>query len=689
MLYPLMKIDAFASFFRPLLAAVSVSAVLALSSPLFGADVDLIPRDLLFGNPTRSSPQLSPDGTMLAFLAPRDGVMNLWVCPIGKLEEAKPLTAEKSRPLPFYFWSTNSEDLLYVQDSAGDENYLLYGANARTGVARKLTDFPKTRVNLYGTSWVRPDEVVIGLNNRDAKWHDAWLLNIKSGALTLLYENKDNLSGYILDDSLQLRYGVRSRPDGGWEMLKFGGEGKKLEVYTTVEYEDSDNTSLAGLTQDGKTLYLRDSRGRDKSVLKSINVDTGAEAILAEDPRVDIGGAFRHPVTGRVEGYRVSYLRSEWHALDATREADFAFLSANVQGEWNPVSMTKDARRWIVGRNDATAPGEFLLYDREAMRITKLFTARPDLVGKPLVPMHPLELKARDGLTLVSYLTLPAGTDANNDGRPEQPVPMVLFVHGGPWARDGYGFNSMHQWLANRGYAVLSVNFRGSTGFGKTFIRAGDKEWGGKMHDDLIDAVNWAVRERIAPKDKIAIMGGSYGGYATLVGLSFTPDIFACGVDIVGPANLATLMSTIPPYWEAARVKFARAIGDVATDEGKKLLAERSPLTPRSSDPAAAADWTGRKRSAGEAGGVGPDCGGHEGEEHPCHVRTVSGRRARVRPSGKQPFIQRDREAFLADHLGGRVEPVGDDFKGASLKVLEGADQVPALPAALAAAKSP
>ena len=674
---------------RGLLGVVSLFAAVALAPSAMAASVELIPRELLFGNPTRTSPQLSPDGTMLAFLAPRDGVMNLWVCPRGRLDEAKPITAEKTRPLPFYFWSTNGEDLLYVQDTAGDENYLLHATNAKTGVARKLTDFPKTRVQLYGVSWERPDEVVIGLNNRDAKWHDAWLLHLKTGALTLLHENNEKLAGYVVDDSLRLRYAQRSLPDGGWELLKFSADGKALSVDFSVDYENSDNTSLAGLTQDGRTLYLRDSRGRDKAALKAITIDTGAEKILAEDPRADIGGAFRHPVTGQAEAYRVSYMRSEWHALTPERAADFAFLSANIKGEWNPVSVTKDTGLWIVSRNDATAPGVFMVYDRGAKTLTDLFTARPELVGKPLVPMHPLELKSRDGLTLVSYLTLPAGSDADANGRPEQPVPMVLLVHGGPWGRDGYGFNGMHQWLANRGYAVLSVNFRASTGFGKAFIRAGDKEWAGKMHDDLIDAVNWAVQERVAPRDKIAIMGGSYGGYATLVGLSFTPDVFACGVDIVGPANLETLLGTIPPYWESIRVKFARAIGDLTTEEGRKLLAERSPL--------ARAGAIKRPLLIGQ-GANDPRVKQAESDQI---VTAMKAKKIPVtyvlypdeghgfaRPENSLSF-NAITEAFLAKCLGGRFEPVGDDFKGASVKVPEGADQVPGLAPALAAIATP
>ena len=643
--------------------------------------IELIPRQLLFGNPNRTSPALSPDGTMLSFLAPRDGVMNLWVCPVGKLDEAKPLTSEKSRPLRSYLWAPNSSDLLYVQDTAGDENFLLYAVNAKSGTQRKLTDFQKTRVAIYALSWNRPDEVVIGLNNRDPRWHDAWLLNIKTGELTLLHENKERLSAYTIDDNFRIRFASRTRPDGGWELLKF--QDGPPQVNMSVDYEDADNTSITGLTQDGSTLYMLDSRGRDKSVMKAIDVASGAEKLLAEDRRADVGGALHDPVTRRALAYRVTYLRTEWHVLDRSVADDFAFLNANVKGEWGPVSRSKDSSRWIVARNDAQAPGEFLLYERKPQKVSKLFTARPDLEGKPLVPMHGLEIKSRDNLTLVSYLTLPAGADTNGDARPEKPVPMVLLVHGGPWGRDGYGYNSLHQWLANRGYAVLSVNFRASTGFGKTFLRAGDKEWAGRMHDDLIDAVNWAVAQRIAPKDKIAIMGGSYGGYATLVGLTFTPDVFACGVDIVGPANLQTLLSTIPPYWEAVRTRFARAIGDVDSAEGKKLLADRSPLS--------RAAAIKRPLLIGQ-GANDPRVKQAESDQI---VAAMKERNIPVTyvlyPDEGHGFARPENslsfnaiiEAFLAQCLGGRFEPVGNDFRGASLKVLAGVDQVPGLGEAL------
>lgn len=670
---------------RRLLSAVLLRCVGPAALPAASADpVELIPRQLLFGNPSRTAPQLNADGTMLSFLAPRDGVMNLWVCPVGKIEEAKALTAEKTRPLRTYFWSANGRDLLYAQDTGGDENFRLYAVDARSGTTRQLTDFPKTRVLIYGQSWSRPDEIVIGLNQRDPRWHDAWLLQLKTGALTLLHENRERLSGYTVDDGLTLRYATRSRPDGGWELLKFGAPGAALEPAVTVAYEDSDNTAVAGLTEDGGTLYLLDSRGRDKAVLKAMTVADGEETVLAQDARADIGGAWRDPATGRAQAYRVNYLRNEWHLLDASLAADFQLISERVKTEWSPGSRTKDSRLWIVTLNDATTPGAFLLYDRPARTLTKLFSARPELARKPLVPMHPIELKSRDGLTLASYLTLPPGSDRDGNGRPEQPVPMVLLVHGGPWARDDHGFDTRHQWLANRGYAVLSTNFRGSTGFGKAFIRAADREWAGRMHDDLIDAVNWAVAERIAPKDKIAIMGGSYGGYATLVGLAFTPDVFACGVDIVGPANLQTLLGTIPPYWEAVRVKFARAIGDLNTDEGRKLLADRSPLSRAGAIKRPLLIGQGANDPRVKQAESDQIVAAMKEKKIPVtYVLYPDEGHGFARPENNLSF-QAVAEAFLARCLGGRFEPVGRDFAGATLQVPEGADQVPGLAAALA-----
>ena len=621
--------------FLTAIGILSLSAGLFMTQPAFSASPELIAREHIFGNPSRTSPQLNADGSLLAFLAPREGVMNLWVCPTGKFDEAKALTAEKKRPLSAYFWSANGEDILYIQDSGGDENFLLYGVNAKTGTTRKLTDFSKTRVNFYGTSWIRSDEVVIGLNNRDPKWHDAWLLNIKTGALTLLHENTERLSGYVVDDGLRLQYAVRTRPDGGWELLKFGSDGKALQVSATVEYEDADNTSLVGLTQDGTTLYLRDSRGRDKAVLKAIAIDSGKETILAEDSRVDISGAFRHPVTGRAEAYRVNYLRSEWHVLDKSRTADFEFLTQQFQNEWTPVSVTKDTRLWIIVRGDATTPGAFFLYDRQAKTVTKLFTSRPDLEGKPLVPMHPVEIKSRDGLTLVSYLTLPISADSNGDGKPEQKAPLVLLVHGGPWARDAYGFNGMHQWLANRGYAVLSVNFRGSTGFGKAFIRASDKEWAGKMHNDLLDAVDWAVKGGDCAEGQ----DRHHGWILRRIRHSGRAVVHSRRVCLRcryrGPCKSADFVEHDPsllgsrPSPLRARHRRRRYRGRTGTS--RRAFATHA----RELHQEATADWPRRERSASQASGIRPDRRSHEGAVDSGDVRAVSRRRTRLRSPGE------------------------------------------------------
>jgi len=333
-------------------------------------------------------------------------------------------------------------------------------------------------------------------------------------------------------------------------------------------------------------------------------------------------------------------------------------------------------------------PARSYIYDRKARKANFMFSSRRDLEGLALTKLEPVVIKSRDGLDLVSYLSLPLGSDADNDGRPDKPLPMVLDVHGGPWARDSWGFNPQHQWLANRGYAVLSVNFRGSTGFGKAFLNAGNRQWAAKMHDDLLDAVNWAVAENIADKQKVAIMGGSYGGYATLVGLTFTPDVFACGVDIVGPSNLVTLLSTIPPYWMPLVEQFSQRVGDFRTEEGKKFLESRSPLN--------FVDRITKPLLIGQ-GANDPRVKQTEADQI---VKAMNSKNIPVtyvlfpdeghgfaRPPNRTAFYAVT-EAFLAQHLGGRFQPIGDDFKGSSIKVPSGAEWVPDLKAAIDKAAS-
>jgi dipeptidyl aminopeptidase/acylaminoacyl peptidase len=428
---------------------------------------------------------------------------------------------------------------------------------------------------------------------------------------------------------------------------------------------------------------MQSSVGRDKTALVRVDIATGKTTVLGSSDRADVENVLTDPKTLAPQAYSVNYLKPEYTALVPAVKKDIALLMKEVGEGFTVTNRTLDDSLWTVVSDDAQAPAVAYLYDRRAGKVTRLFEQRPALARAPLVPMQSLELKARDGLTLVSYLSLPPGSDANGDGRPEKPVPMVLNVHGGPWGRDTFGFDSEHQWLANRGYAVLAVNFRGSTGFGKGFVNAADKEWGGKMHDDLLDAVKWAVDQKITTSDKVAIYGGSYGGYATLVGLTFTPDTFACGVDIVGPSNLDTLLGSIPPYWKAFYEDLARRVGDPRTEEGRKLLAERSPLSHVQAikKPLLIAQGANDPRvKQAEADQI---VKAMKDKNLPVtYVLYPEEGHGFARPTNRTSFYA-IAEGFLSQCLGGRYEPIGNDFKGANLKVPEGTRHVPGLADAL------
>nr|WP_166177153.1 S9 family peptidase [Altererythrobacter segetis] len=536
--------------------------------------VPLITREALFGNPVRSGGTISPDGKWLGWMAPHEGVMNVFVAPFGKPGEARRMTSAVERPIPQYFWSQDSRYVLYVQDKGGDENYLLYAVDVASGAERCLTPFENTRVKFAGSSTKLRNEVLVALNNRDVTYHDVHRLNLDSGELTLVLQN-DKYAGFATDDDLRVRWALAPNDAGGMDLFEVDGSTVAETPKVSTTLEDSMTTGIVGYTNDGRTLYWIDSRGRNTAELIAENTETGERTLIASDERADVNGAMQHPLTGKIEAYSSNYLKREWTALTPEMGQALAFLRERLDGEFGVQSRTDADDKWLVWHDPVTGPTRALLYDRTAGTLEELYVTRPELEGAPLQPMHPLEIPARDGLTLVSYLTLPPRSEGD---RPPSPAPMVLLVHGGPWARDGYGFNRMHQLLANRGYAVLSVNFRGSTGFGKGFVNASNLEWGAAMHDDLIDAVDWCVAQRIAQQDKVAIMGGSYGGYATLVGLTFTPEVFACGVDIVGPSNLETLLATIPPYWAPMVKQFHERMGNPNTPEGLQLLKDRSPL---------------------------------------------------------------------------------------------------------------
>ncbi|GAB5348055.1 S9 family peptidase [Alteriqipengyuania sp. 357] len=638
----------------------------------------LIPRDALFGNPTRAAGQISPDGKWLSWLAPSNGVLNVWMAPADNPDSAKVMTSATERPIREYFWAPDSQSLLYIQDKGGDENFLLYGIDVETGAETTLTPFENTRVMLVGGSNEIKDKILVGLNNRNPQYHDVHLLDLNTGELTQVIEN-DSYAGFVADDNLDVRVALRPNAGGGMDFFKVVDNEVEAEPFASTDLADALTTSPAGFTHDGKTLYWLDSRGRNTAALVAMDFDTGETRVIAENDKADIGGTIRDQETGEVEAYSVYYLKREWTANDPEIEAALNFLDENLEGEFGIGSRTDDDRKWIVGNDPVTGPSASYLFDRDAGTLTRLYVTRPELEGAPLQPMYPVEIESRDGLTLPSYLTLPPGSDSDADGVPDKPVPMVLLVHGGPWARDGYGYNGYHQWLANRGYAVLSTNFRGSTGFGKDFISAGNLEWGRKMHDDLIDAVNWAVKRGVTSQDTVAIMGGSYGGYATLAGLTFTPEEFACGVDIVGPSNLETLLSTIPPYWAPVVAQFHERMGNPNTEEGLALLKERSPLY--SADKIIKPLLIGQGANDPRVNQAESDqiVGAMKDNDIPVtYVLFPDEGHGFARPVNNIAF-NAITENFLATCLGGRAEPMGETVEASTAQIVEGADFVQGL----------
>ncbi|HXF80474.1 MAG TPA: S9 family peptidase [Usitatibacter sp.] len=666
-------------FARLAAATVAAAATIAATAALAqGPDVPLIPRATIFGNPTRAQGLISPDGKWISWLAPRDGVLNIWVAPANDISKARPLTSEKVRPIRQHFWAYDSKLILFINDHGGDENYLLYGVDPGGGEARNFTPFEKTAVQFVGASLRHPGEILVGLNNRDRQWHDVYRLNLVSGELKLVYENHE-FGGFIADDDLRLRFAQREKPGGASELLRF--DDGKTSPFAEIPAADSITTSTVGLTADGKTLYWTDSRGRDKAALVAQDAASGATRVLGESAKGDVAAVLQNPVTLKAEAYSVNYLKNEWFPVGDAVKADIAALNRLVKGQWNVVSRDDADEHWVVFADEVTQPVAYYLYDRKAKKLDKLFVTRPDLENKPLAPMYGVEIKARDGLTLPAFLTLPVGTSEGM--HPRKALPMVLNVHGGPWYQDKFGYNAEAQWMANRGYAVLQVNYRGSTGMGKAFVEAANHQFAGKMHDDLIDAVKWAGKNGITTPDKVAIYGGSYGGYATLVGMTFTPTTFACGVDIVGPSNLVTLIQSFPDYWKPfMEGSWYRRVGNPEKPEDRARLLAASPITrmDRIQRPLLIAQGANDPRVTRKES----DTIVHDMVEKKIPVTYVvydDEGHGFARPENRISFYAIS-EAFLSKCLGGRAEPM-TGFPGAHIEVPQGAAAVPGLTQAI------
>jgi dipeptidyl aminopeptidase/acylaminoacyl peptidase len=642
---------------------------------------DVIDRKVLFGNPERANPQLSPDGKHLAWLAPKDGVLNVFVAPAGDLAKAEPVTADPTRPVRSYFWAFDGKHLLYLQDEKGDENFHVW----RVALAdRKVTDITPAkgaRAQVVGLSWKKPNTILVALNDRDPKVFDVWSIAIDTGEKTVVHENTGGLTGFQADDDLALRFASKPLPDGGQQIHAYDAKTGGWTEYDTVPVDDTMTTNAIGFTKKGDGHYVIDSRGRDTGALYLMDIKTKQKKLLHEDARTDIAGAMLSPKDKTLQAVSINYDRERWTVIDPKVAADFAGIAKLDTGDFKVTSRTLDDKTWLVAIYGDRVSTKYYTWNRAKKKGTFLFTSRPELDGKPLVPMHPVEIESRDGLTLVSYLSLPAAADANADGKADRPVPTVLLVHGGPWGRDTWGFNSIHQLLANRGYGVLSVNFRGSTGFGKKFVNAGNFQWGKKMHDDLIDATQWLIDQGVAPEDKVCIMGGSYGGYSTLAGLTLTPDVFACGVDIVGPSNIITLLESIPPYWAPLIATFKARIGDWSTAEGKAALLEVSPLTHArkikrplligqgAHDPRVKQAESDQIVKAMQSLGIPVTYAVFPDEGHGF-----------ARPQNNLVFFAVT-EAFLSAHLGGVYQPLSkEDVAASTIKLEAGAEGIPGWP---------
>lgn len=528
----------------------------------------LIPREVLFGNPDKASPQLSPDGSSLAYLAPVAGVLNVWVGKAGG-DEFRSVTDDKDRGVRLYLWSRDSKSILYLQDKGGDENWLLYMVNLETGEQRNLTPFEKVQVHIVDHTKHFPDHILVGLNKDDEKLHDIYRLDLRSGELVQIAKNPGNVVGWVSDSNFVVRGALAALPDGGFDFMIRDDADDEWHQLLTWSAEENMNSSPLGFDKAGTHVFLTDSRESNAARLVKLQIESGKQDVIAEDDTFDVGNVMVNPDSYEIEMAGFSRARLDWTVIDDSIADDVARIRELNPGDFVIYDRTDDDQVWLVGFTQDDGPAAYYSYDRKTKKGSLLFYNRPELAEYDLAPMEPIRIESRDGLTLHGYLTLPVGVEPKN-------LPLVLNVHGGPWARDTWGYDPEAQWLANRGYACLQINYRGSIGFGKDFVNAGDREWGGKMHDDLVDAVNWAVQESIADPERLAIYGGSYGGYAALVGATFTPDLFKCAVDIVGPSNLLTFIETIPPYWSTYLSVLHKRLGNPETDE--EFLKSRSPL---------------------------------------------------------------------------------------------------------------
>lgn len=638
------------------LALAALFAVLAFLTPALWllscggesevSEPQIIPRMVIFGNPERATPRLSPDGTMMSYLAPVDNVLNIWIGTIGK-DDARVVTSDTLRGIHRYFWAADSKRIIYLQDKGGDENWRLYSVDLESGEIADLTPYENVTVRIINQDKNFPEELLIAMNKENVQVHDVYHLNLKTGEINIVAKNPGNVMAWHADANFKVRAATMANAEAGFDLMVRQTEQDQWKRLITWNAQDALTSGAYGFTRDGNAIYIVDSRDANAGRLCKIDVNTGELEVLAEDPQYDVSGVMVHPDTYQIQAAFFTKERNTIVILDESIRDDITAIGQVHDGDFFVSSRSLADDTWLVGFEDDNGPIPYYAYDRATKQATFLFDHRPELRKYTLAEMQPISFTARDSLVIHGYITYPVGKERKN-------LPMVLNVHGGPWYRDIWGYNPEVQWLANRGYACLQVNFRGSTGYGKDFVNAGDREWGGKMHHDLIDAVNWAIDMGIADPKKIAIYGGSYGGYAALVGATFTPDVFCCAVDIVGVSNLMTFINSIPPYWSTFLDVLHKRVGSPETDE--EFLTERSPLfkadqikipmliAQGANDPRVKQAESEQIVAAMQANNVDYEYLLFEDEGHGF-----------ARPENRLKFYAAA-EKFLAKHMGGRFE---------------------------------
>lgn len=653
------------TFFKYFVAAICSAVALSLLFLLYSNDkivskeeVPLIPRKYLFGNPEKTSAKIAKDGTKIAYLAPdSNNVLNVWIRDLNHEGKDQQITQDQKRGVRQFAWQLDQKHILYVQDTDGDENWHLYQTDIETKETKDLTPYKNIQVQILDADYHFPDILLIQMNLRDSKDFDVYRVDLKTGKMELDTENPGGYFNWVADHNLQVKIAQSYTEDGSTLIHVRNNSQSPWKEW--MSFAPTEIGEVLGFSEDNQSIYLLSSIDSNTARLLKINLESKESSLIAHDPDYDLSGIMQNPTSYKLEAVEVEREKLDRIIIDPTLETDFVFIKQQLKQPISLVSRDLANQTWIVVTRSDASPSQFFLYHRPSKDLKFLFSVQPALEQYPLSPMNPIQFKARDGMLLHGYLTLPLNKEPIN-------LPTVLVVHGGPWARDSWGLNPMVQWLANRGYAVLQINFRGSTGYGKNYLNAGNREWADKMRTDLLDGKQWLVGQKIADPQKVAIFGGSYGGYATLAGLTFTPDAFCCGVDIVGPSNLITLLQTIPPYWSSFKAIMNLRLGNL--DKDAEFLKASSPLFK--------ADRIIRPLLIGQ-GAHDPRVKQAESDQIVTAMREKGipveyllfpdEGHGFARPENRLKFYSAT-EAFLSKYLGGRAEPASAEENWENLK---------------------